>query len=72
MFFLKAAYCRIFQSVIRFANPILPYRVPKVVDSVTQLGDILRKESVRSVLIVTDKGIVENGLTDSIKEILDA
>ena len=33
MFFLKSAYCRVFQGVFRLALPLLPYREPEIVDS---------------------------------------
>lgn len=63
MFFLKAAYCRVFQSVFRVALPLLPYREPIIVDTCAGIGEVLKKEKVTSVLIVTDKGIVSHGLT---------
>ncbi len=64
MFILKKLGCRIFQTAFRAALPILPYREPKIVSSCDGLGDVFKKENVKSVLIVTDKGIVGNGLTE--------
>ena len=72
MFILKSAFCRIFQTAFRLALPILPYREPEIVDSCAGLDRILKKEKVNSVLIVTDKGIVENGLTVPITEVLES
>lgn len=70
MFFLKSAYCRVFQTAFRIALPILPYREPKIIGSCTELGPVLQKENLQSVLIVTDKGIVDNGLLFSLEEVL--
>ncbi len=64
MFILKKLGCRIFQTAFRAALPILPYREPKIVSSCDGLGDVFKKENIKSVLIVTDKGIVGNGLTE--------
>lgn len=72
MFFLKSAFCRIYQTAFRIVLPILPYREPEIVDSCAGLDRILKKEKVNSVLIVTDKGIVENGLTVPITEVLES
>ncbi len=70
MFFLKAAFCRIFQGAFRLALPILPYREPKIVNSCTVLPDVLRKENIGSVLIVTDRGVVTNGLVAPLEAVL--
>lgn len=72
MFFLKSAFCRIYQTAFRIVLPLLPYREPEIVDSCAGLDRILKKEKVNSVLIVTDKGIVENGLTVPITEVLES
>ncbi len=70
MNFLKAAYCRVFQTVFRIALPILPYREPKIVNSCSELGGVFQKEDIRSVLIVTDKGIVANGLVAPVEDVV--
>lgn len=72
MFFLKTAFCRVYQTAFRIALPILPYREPEIVNSCAGLGDVLKKEKIRSVLIVTDQGIVRNGLTGPITQALEA
>lgn len=72
MFFLKAAYCRVFQTAFRIALPFLPYREPKIVDSCEALGDVLEKNHIQSVLIVTDRGIVSNGLVTPVEAVLKA
>lgn len=63
-------FCRAFQIAFRAALPILPYREPKTVSSCSDLGDVFKKEGSTSVLVVTDAGIVKNGLTNSLENIL--
>ena len=70
MFLLKRLGCRIFQTAFRVALPILPYREPTIVTSCTDLGSICQKEKTNSVLIVTDAGVVRNGLTRASEEVL--
>ncbi len=71
MFFLKKVYCRIFQLGFRAALPFLPYREPAIIPSCKDLDLVLKKESINCVLIVTDAGIVTNGLTSSLEETLN-
>ncbi|MBQ7780380.1 MAG: iron-containing alcohol dehydrogenase [Clostridia bacterium] len=71
MFILKKLGCRIFQIAFRAALPILPYREPKLVSSCEALDEVLKKEKTASVLIVTDAGIVKNGLTVPLTEMLE-
>lgn len=68
MFLLKSVYCRLFQAAFRMALPILPYREPVIIGSCSGLGKVLEK--ARSVLIVTDKGIVRNGLVEPVETAL--
>ena len=70
MFFLKSVYCRLFQGGFRIALPFLPYREPKIISSCEKLGDILQKEQATSVLVVTDKGIAQNGLLKPLTDML--
>lgn len=70
MFFIKALYCRIFQMGFRLVLPILPYREPKIINSCGKLPQVFEKEKLKSVLIVTDKGIVNNGLTRPLEKVL--
>lgn len=67
---LKKAYCRLFQTGFRVAMPFLPYREPKIYYSCKELEEVFKKEKSRSVLVVTDKGIVENGLLIPIIDVL--
>ncbi len=71
MFFIKSVYCRIFQGAFRMALPFLPYREPEIVGSCAELGEVLKKEKATSVLVVTDKGIVNNGLLKPVEDALN-
>ena len=42
----------------RIALPLLPYREPDIISSTDKIGEIIKKEDIKSALIVTDKGIV--------------
>ena len=64
-------YCRTFQGAFRIALPFLPYREPKIINTCADLKDILGKENIKSVLIVTDKGIVQNGLLAPVEKVLN-
>lgn len=64
-------FCRVFQTAFRLALPILPYREPEIVPSCMDLGKVLEKEQIKSVLIVTDKGIVNNGLVAPLERVLN-
>lgn len=70
MFWLKKFGCRIFQLSFRMVLPFLPYREPKFLESCEKLDWIMEKEKLNSVLIVTDEGIVKNGLTKPVEEVL--
>ena len=59
-------YCRIFQTAFRMALPVLPYREPEIIRSCAEIGKVAKKEKINSVLIVTDKGIVNNSLVDPV------
>lgn len=63
-------YCRIFQTAFRMALPVLPYREPEIIRSCAEIGKVAKKEKISSVLIVTDKGIVNNGLVDPVEAAL--
>ncbi len=72
MFFLKSVYCRIFQGAFRLALPFLPYREPEIIRSCGELDAVFQKEKTTSVLVVTDKGIVQNGLLTAITDVLQS
>ena len=65
-------YCRVFQTAFRMALPVLPYREPEIIRSCAEIGKVAKKEKISSVLIVTDKGIVKNGLVGPVEAALQA
>ena len=72
MFILKKIWCRIFQIGFRAALPILPYREPQIISSCDELGSVFKKEKTTSVLVVTDAGIIKNGIVVPVEEALKA
>ena len=68
MFFIKSVYCRVFQAAFRMALPVLPYREPENINSCKESGKVLKKEKSTVVLVVTDKGIVNNGWLNPVGE----
>jgi len=64
------AFCRIFQTAFRLALPLLPYREPEIIGSCSELGKVWKMKKITSVLIVTDQGIVNHGLTAPLEEAL--
>ena len=67
---LSRGFCRSFQTIFRLAIPLLPYRQPKVLDSVTQLPEELAQQNVQNVLIVTDKFLHTSGALEPLKQAL--
>jgi len=66
----KKMYCRIFQTVMRCALPVLPYREPKLLNGMQGVVDTLQKEQKKKVMLVTDKGIHSLGLTEPLEKLL--
>ena len=67
---LNRLYCRAFQLVFRAALPILPYRQPKQLRSLTEIAPLLRRKKIRSILLVADAGVRRLGLTAALEEAL--
>lgn len=67
---LKKIYCRLYQTVMHSAIPFLPYRTPKILRTQDEIPDVLASNDVHKVFIVTDKGIIQNGLIEDLKRIL--
>ncbi len=62
--------CRIFQLAFRAALPILPYREPKVFNSVKEIPALLNSLEVQSVLLVTDKYLRNAKITAPLEMLL--
>ena len=67
---LRKIYCRGFQTVFKAALPFLPYRKPKIVNSVKALPEVMQKKKCTKVLIITDAGIRKLGLTGRLEKAL--
>lgn len=50
----KKIYCRIFQECFHIAIPILPYRDPKILNSIEELPAEFAKNGIKKVFLVTD------------------
>lgn len=50
--------------------PVLPYRQPEILENLLDVIHVLEKENIQSVLLVTDKGIRNLGLTAQLEQLL--
>ncbi len=66
----RKIYCRIFQKAFRIAIPLLPYRKPDILGSLDELPELFKSKGIKSVLLVTDKGIRGMGLTAKLETIM--
>ena len=55
-------YCRLYQFIFRCAVIFLPWRRPELLSDFASLAALLHKKHVKSVLVVTDSGLVKLGL----------
>lgn len=67
---IKKLYCRSFQTIFKLAIPILPYREPTILSSINELSIVFKKEKIKSILIVSDKGIIKSGLVYILLKVL--
>ncbi|MCS0788934.1 iron-containing alcohol dehydrogenase [Cytobacillus firmus] len=62
-------YCRMVQKTFKLASPFLPWRVPELLEganSLDKLPDVIKKNDIRRILIVTDSGISALGLMNGL------
>ncbi len=64
----KKFYCRTYQTVFKIMLPFLPYRQPKILKTDADVLKVLKEHNKNNVLLVTDKGINDLGLTKSLEE----
>lgn len=57
--------------MFKAALPFLPYRKPKIVNSVKALPEVIQKKKCTKVLIITDEGIRKLGLTSRLEKALE-
>ncbi len=68
----KRVYCRIFQTVLKIALPLLPYKDPKIIEKVADIPAVLKENGKRRPLIVTDKTLRGLGIVKPLEEALSA
>ena len=66
----KKVYCRIFQTGFYIALPFLPYREPKIYQSVEEIPNILKNQNIKSILLVTDKVLRDLGISKPLETVL--
>ncbi len=66
----KKLYARTFQLCFKIVLPILPYRNPIILNKIEDISLALSKEKKQKPLIVTDKTIVNLGLTNNLEKVL--
>ncbi len=65
---LFGLFCRTFQTGMRIALPVLPYRTPKIVSAIAQVPSVIRNAGCVKPIIVTDPQIYALGLTKGLEE----
>lgn len=63
----KKMYCRIYQTAFKMIMPFLPYKEPKILNSVLEIKNVLKNNEIKKVMIVTDKGVRNLGLTQGLE-----
>ena len=61
---LEVLWCRTFQSVLKFGNYFMGYRMPKYLEGpgkIKELGSFLKEHRINDVLVVTGSGMVRRG-----------
>lgn len=63
-------FCRVFQFCFHLALPILPYREPEILGSISKVAELLNDRKIKSVLLVTDPGLRKVGSTEPLESLL--
>ena len=66
----KRFYCRTYQLILKMSLPFLPYRQPKILKTNEDVVNVLDQNGFKKVLLVTDGGIHNLGLTEALEEVL--
>lgn len=64
---INKLYCRTFQAIMRLSIPWLPYREPELLDGIDKIADVLSKNKINSVILVTGPNIHRKGLTSTLE-----
>lgn len=67
MISIAKPFCRIYQMVFHAALPLLPYREPQLYSSISEMVEAFAQDGIRSVMMVTDKGLRKAGVTASLE-----
>ena len=67
---IKKAFCRVYQAAFHAALPVLPYREPHIMRSVSEVPAELERLGKRSVLMITDPFLRKSGVTAKLEEAL--
>lgn len=67
---IEKIYCRVFQTGMRIALPVLPYRNPKLLKGIGSIPSLLKRKKIHSILLVVDGGVHRLGLTDELEALL--
>ena len=71
---LYRAYCRIFQAVLKAGNYFMGYRMPDYIEGpgcIKRMPELLKKDNVNNILLVTGPNITKRGLNRGLMEALD-
>ena len=68
MNFFKKIYCRTYQFVFKLAMPFLPYKEPKILESVLQISTELKMQNIDRVLLVTGPNLRAKKITESLEK----
>lgn len=64
----QSIFCRTYQFLLNLLLPFMPFRKPDILSSIVEIAEVLNKNQISNVLIVTDKGIRNTRLLDSLLE----
>lgn len=67
---ISKTFCRTYQFAFHAALPLLPYREPKIFNSIDSLASLLNQLHVHSVLLVTDPVLKSSGITAPLEALL--
>ena len=67
---LKKIYCRSYQFLFKLTIPLLPYRQPKILNSMDEISNVIKENNCSHPLIVTGKSSVRLKLVENLGDIL--
>lgn len=64
----KKLWCRLYQFGFNMVLPLMPYREPKILDSVLDIKDVLKVYNRKNIMLITDSGVRGLGLTKELED----